>query len=137
MVVNCYLLINISEIGKKAKKKKSSMILSKDRTVMNAIFKSQLNYYPLILTWHGRESNNKINRPHEKCLKIRYNDKQSSFDVLLQEDGSVAIHERNIKTLATEMFKVSKNLVRPQMRENKRQVSLKSKVQLSVFEAHW
>ena len=135
MVVNCYLLINISEICKKAKKKKSSMILSKNRTVMNGIFKSQLNYYPLILTC--RESNNKINRPHEKCLKIIYNDKQSSFDVLLQEDGSVAIHERNIKTLAAEMFKVSKNLVRPQMREIKRQVSLKSKVQLSVFEGHW
>ena len=135
MVANCYLLINISEICKKAKKKKSSMILSKNRTVMNGIFTSQLNYYRLILTC--RESNNKINRPHEKCLKIIYNDKQSSFDVLLQEDGSVAIHERNIKTLAAEMFKVSKNLVRPQMREIKRQVSLKSKVQLSVFEAHW
>ena len=53
----------------------------------------------------------------ERCLRIIYNDKRSSFNALLQKDGSVSIHERNIKILATEMFKVSKNLALPQMHE--------------------
>ena len=38
-----------------------------------------------------------------------------SFNALLEKDGPVSIHERNIKILATEMFKVSKNLAPPQM----------------------
>ena len=62
---------------------------------------------------HSRENNNKIKRLHERCLRIIYNDKRSS----LEKDGSVSIHERNIKILATEMFKVSKNLAPPQMHE--------------------
>ena len=87
----------------------SGMSLSKKRTLMNAFFKSQFNYCPLIWMCHSRENNNKINRLHERCLRIIYNDKRSSFNALLEKDGSVSIHERNIKILATEMFKVSKN----------------------------
>ena len=66
---------------------------------------------------HSRENNNKINRIHERYLRIIYNDKRSSFNALLEKDGSVSIHERNIKILAAEMFKVSKNLAPPQMQE--------------------
>ena len=54
---------------------------------------------------------------NERCLKIIYNDKRSSFNALLEKDDPVSIHERNIKILATEMFKVSKNLAPPQMHE--------------------
>ena len=39
--------------------------------------------------------NNKINRLHERCLKIIYNDKTSSFVDLLAKDGSVTIQTRN------------------------------------------
>ena len=67
---------------------------------------------------HSRENNNKVNnRLHERCLRIIYNDKQSSFNALLEKDGSISIHERNIKILGIEMFKVSKNLAPPQMHE--------------------
>ena len=66
---------------------------------------------------HSREINNKIKRLYERCLRIIYNDKRSSFNALLEKDGSVSIHERNIKILATKMFKVSKNLAPPQMHE--------------------
>ena len=47
---------------------------------------------------------------HVKC-------KQSSFNALLEKDGSVSILEKNIKNLATETFKVRKNLAQPQMHE--------------------
>ena len=84
---------------------------------MNAFFNSQFNYCPLIQMCHSRENNNKINRLHERCLIIIYNDKRSSFNALLEKDGSVSIHERNIKILATGMFKVSRNLASSQMHE--------------------
>ena len=66
---------------------------------------------------HSRENNNKINRRHERCLRIIDNDKQSPFNALLEKDGSASIHERNNKILAIEMFKVSKNIAPPQMHE--------------------
>ena len=84
---------------------------------MNAFFNSQFNYCPLIWMCHGRENNNKINRLYGRCLRIIYYDKRSSFNAISEKDGSVSIHERNIKILATEMFKVSKKLAPPQMQE--------------------
>ena len=84
---------------------------------MNAFFKSQFNYCSLIWMCHSCENNNKINRLHERCLRIIYNDKQSSFNALLEKDGSVSIHERNIKFLATGMFIFSRDLASPQMHE--------------------
>ena len=115
---------HISEICKKASCKvcalarvTSCMSLSKKRSLINAFFNSQFNYCLLIWMCHSRENNNKINRLHERCLRIIYNDKRSSFNALLEKDGSVSIHERNVKILATKMFKVSKNLAPPQMHE--------------------
>ena len=54
--------------------------------------------------------NNEINRLHEKCFRIVYSDKTSFFEELLDKDGSVTIHIRNLQVLATEMFKVYRNL---------------------------
>ena len=44
------------------------------------------------------------------CLRIVYSDKTSSFEELLDKDGSVTIRTRNLPVLATEMFKVYRNL---------------------------
>ena len=54
---------------------------------------------------------------HERCLRITYIDKQSSFNELLQKDGSVSIHVRNLLVLATEMYKFSNNLSMPTMKD--------------------
>ena len=50
---------------------------------------------------------------HERCLRIIYNNKQSSFNELLNKDSSVSIHIRNIKRFTTEMFKFYKGLSPP------------------------
>ena len=60
---------------------------------------------------------NKPNRFHERCLRTIYNDKQSSFNELLEKDGSVSIHERNLQVLATEMYKISNGLSTPLMKD--------------------
>ena len=62
---------------------------------------------------HSRLINNKINRLHETYLRIIYSDKSSTFEELLEKDGSVTVHFRNIQKLAIEMFKVFKNLSPP------------------------
>ena len=86
------------------------MNFSKRRILMNAFFKSQFSYCPLVWMCHSRANNNKINRLHERCLRVIYSDKQSSFQTLLEKDGSVSIHNRNLQFLATEMYKVKHNL---------------------------
>ena len=86
------------------------MELTKRRILMNAFFDSQFNYCPLIWMFHSRNLNNKINRLHERCLRVIYNDKTSSFEQLLENDNSVSIHHRNIQALAVEMYKVTNGL---------------------------
>ena len=43
---------------------------------------------------------------HERCLRLMYNDKYSSFEELMVKDKSLSIHHKNIHALAIEMFKV-------------------------------
>ena len=55
---------------------------------------------------HSRILNSRINKIHERALRIVYDDINSSFEELLRKDNSVTIHTRNIQALATELFKV-------------------------------
>ena len=49
-------------------------------------FLRQFNYFPLIWMCYSRENNRKINQLHERYLRTIYNDKQSSFNELLEKD---------------------------------------------------
>ena len=86
------------------------MELPKRRIFMNAFFKAQFNYCPIIWMFHSRCLNNKINRLHERCLRMIYNDKISNFEELLNKDNSVSIHHSNIHALAIEMYKVANDM---------------------------
>ena len=90
---------HISELCKKASRKihalsrvASYMNISKRRILMNAFFKSQFSYCPLVWMCHSCANNGKINTLHEHCLQMIYSDKQSSFEMLLEKDGSVSVH---------------------------------------------
>ena len=91
------------------------MRIVKKRTLMNAFFTSQFSYCPLVWMYRGRTNNNKMNRLHDRYLRIVYNDKQSSFNELLEKDDSVSIHMRNIQILATKIYKLVNNLLPPSM----------------------
>ena len=86
------------------------MNIEKRRLLMNSFFASQFNYCHLVWMCHHRSVNNKIDRLLERCLRIVYSDSVSSFEDLLDKDRSVSVHVKNIKTLATEMFKISNKL---------------------------
>ena len=79
---------------------------------MNTFIQSQFNYCPLIWMFHCRTINNKINRLHERALRLVYKNDNLTFHELLQLDGSVTIHQRNLQKLATEMYK-AKNQISP------------------------
>ena len=107
---------NLGGIIKKASRKVNVlsritpyMSLTKRKLLMNSFFKSQFNYCPLVWMCHNRTINNKINRLHERCLRIIYNDNKSSFQELPDKDKGVTIHIKNVRALAIEMFKVSNN----------------------------
>ena len=73
---------HISDICKKTGKKISALArvtpymgIAKKRILMNACFISQFSYFSLVWMFHSRTNNIKINRLHERCLRIVYNDK--------------------------------------------------------------
>ena len=49
---------------------------------------------------------NKIHRVHERCRRVIYNNKRSSFEDLLEKNNSALIHPKNLDVLVIEMFKV-------------------------------
>ena len=49
--------------------------------------------------------NIKINRLHERALRIVYSDYKSSFNTFLEKDGFFSIHRRNVQSLAIEIYK--------------------------------
>ena len=55
--------------------------------------------------FHSRTITNKTNHLHELVLRIIYSDFKSSFEGLLMKDNSFSIHERNIQSLAIEIYK--------------------------------
>ena len=107
----------ITSLCKKAGKKLSVltklsnfMCTNKKRVLMKSFIGSQFGYCPLIWMFHSRGVNNKINHLHERSLQIVYEDNISSFEDLLKRNKSFTIHQRNIQSLALELFKVKGNL---------------------------
>ena len=108
---------HINNLCKKASQKLNTLArisgyinLQKRRVIMKSFITSQFGYCPLSWMFHSKRLNNKINSIHERALRITYVDNVSSFQELLEKDNSVSIHHKNIQVLATEMFKISKNL---------------------------
>ena len=89
-----------------------SKYVSQDKLklIMNTFIKSQFNYYPLLWMFHSRTLNNRINRLHERALRIVYKNEELSFEELLELAGDVTVHQKNLQRLAIEMYKVKNNI---------------------------
>ena len=70
-------------------------------------FNSQFNYCPAIWMFHSKALNNRLPK---HCLCIIFNNKNSKFGELLEEDNSVSMTWRNIYVLATETYKVANDI---------------------------
>ena len=60
--------------------------------------------------FYSRKTNNRINKLHERALRLVYRDYESTFEDLLTKDGSFTVHHYSIQTLATELYKVYNNI---------------------------
>ena len=83
---------------------------SKKRIIMEAFITSHFSYCPLVWMFHSRELNYKINRVHERSLRLVYSGKTSTFQELLDKDKSVSVRDKNIQLLATEICKTVNGL---------------------------
>ena len=86
------------------------MSFKQRKKIMESFILSHFGYCPLVWMLHSRKLNHRINRIHERALRIVYKDHKSSFKELLTEDESFTIHERNVQTLAIELYKVAYSL---------------------------
>ena len=87
------------------------------RKIMKAFIESQFSYCPLIWMFHSRTLNNRINRLHERALRLVYKNSTSTFEELLEKDNSFTVHHRNLQKLVTEIYMVKHNLSPPFMKE--------------------
>ena len=83
------------------------MNIAQKRTIMKAFITSQFGYCPLVWMFHSRAINNRINKLHERSLRIVYKDRNSTFEDLLEKHNSVTILQRNLQMLLLEMYKAS------------------------------
>ena len=60
--------------------------------------------------FHSRQLNKRINKIHERTLRLVYKDNKPTFNDLLELDNSVTIHQRNLQILPTEIFRVKNSL---------------------------
>ena len=87
-----------------------STFLNKDqkRIIFNAMIRHQFRYCPLIWMLSSRQSSNLTNKVHGRSLRFITNDKYSNFETLLQNDKDITVHQRNLKILMSEVYKIVK-----------------------------
>ena len=78
------------------------------RVLMKSFIESQFPYCFLAWMCCDKTSGNRIN--HKRAFGTVYNDNVSTFKKLLEKDNSVTIHVRNLRILATELYKTKENL---------------------------
>ena len=65
-----------------------------------------------VCMFHGRKLNKRINKVHERSLRLVYKDYKATFERLLGKDNYVKIYQKNLQLLATEIIKVRNDLAR-------------------------
>ena len=83
------------------------------KAISNSFISGQFNYCPLIWMFSSIRSYRKINKLHERSLRLCHNDYTSSYDELLSKQDLVNIHVRNIQQLMIEIFKFLKGISPP------------------------
>ena len=102
---------HIKNICRKADQKLSALLrisspinTDKKSLLYKSMIKSQFAYFLLIWMFCFRQSNDLINKVHERALKLIYQD-NSYFEVLLEKQHNFSIRQRNLQVLMTEIYK--------------------------------
>ena len=99
----------ITKIRHKANSKLSSLFwltryLSIEQKMLfyMLFIEARFKYCPITWMFYSRSCNNKINKLHERVLRLVYDDYEMSF-VLLNKNKSFSIHHQNIEKLMIEV----------------------------------
>ena len=113
---------HIKNICRKAGEKLSPLLrmspyLDKENKFLlyKSMIKSLFNYPSLVWMFCLRQSNNLINKVHERCLRLTYRDETKDFQQILREQNEITIHQRNLQALMTEMYKILNGIPLPIM----------------------
>ena len=113
---------HIKNICRKAGQKLSALLrispyLDQRKKVLlyKSMIKSQFNYCPLVWMFCSRQSNNLINKVHERGLRLTYRDETKDFQQILREQNEITIHQRNLQVLMTEVYKIMNCIASPIM----------------------
>jgi hypothetical protein len=108
---------HITNLCNKANQKLTALIrlsrfynFDQRRVLIKSFIESQFGYAKLAWMFHDRGVNKQIDKIHERALRFVYRDEAHSFEELLEMDGSVKIHHRNIQAMAIEMYKSKNNI---------------------------
>ena len=109
---------HITPLCKKAGQKLSALArinhyLTQDQKLLNSVVKAQFSYCPLIGMFTSRYLNNALNSIHERALRLIYNDYELPFDRILEDNERKSIHQKNIESLAIEVYKFQAGLTPP------------------------
>jgi retron-type reverse transcriptase len=81
------------------------------RILMKTFIESQFKYCPLLWMFHSKALDDRINKLHERALRVVYKDDSNlTFEQLLEKDKSFSTHHRNLQHLAILMYQVKNNL---------------------------
>ena len=80
------------------------------KLILKTFILSQFDYCLLMWIFCNRTLDNKINRIHEKALRIASQNKIADFNTLLLESNSVSMHKRNLQLLMIEVYKTVQNI---------------------------
>ena len=110
--------------------------LSERRTLFEAFVESQFKYFRIVWMFHSQRTNNKINRLHERALRIVYDDEVSTFEQLLAMDKSFCIQHQNIQRLLIEIYQalhdISANSLKELFVKRESTITLGSKTELVI-----
>ena len=84
---------------------------------MSSYITSQFNYCPLVWMIYNRKLNKKINKFHERALRIVYGDHKTSFSEFLNIDKSVSIHQKTCNIYLLKYIKLKRVII---MKGNKK-----------------
>ena len=109
---------HVSQFCKKASKKLHALArifkyieTSKRRVLVNSFITSKFSYCPLIWMFHSRRKEHRINKIHERALRLIYpSDSKLTFKELLEKNKTVSIYQKNLQVLAAEIFKAKQNI---------------------------
>ena len=98
---------HVESLCKKASQKLNALLrvtwslnFDQGKLLLNAFITSHFSYAPVVWMFHSRKLNNRINKIHERALRLVYKDYTSYFDDLLAKDNSFKIHQRNLQKVS-------------------------------------